>query len=418
MIYQPRDALAMLVLTSHFRCSCISEKMFVFNILALGVTLRLAAAAPPTGRAIINPQLGPYPVTISNVELQTDRDDPLAPEPGTKRRLMLSIFQPQFDSFACTNRNYAPYMPNRTAEATLNTDLGGVSLSTLPGAYIEGLQVEYCAQKANATTGDAPILLFQHGYQGSRLEYQVLLSGIASSGYTIVSIDITYEAPVVEFPDGSYVLNNTGFTDDGLGPDDTLPVRAADYSSVIDALESGKLVISSSQKTERKHVKPGVFGHSIGGAAAVLAASQDKRIAAAVNWDGQFFPAQANLTVHQPTLLFQREQVLPYQKASWEQEWALLKGSKAWIAGIGTEHLSFTDLPILAEAEGLREGNEQIITALGGSIAPGRMREIAWKYTVDFFDGIFKDGKAALLDKPSTEFPDVRFLKTSVRLQG
>ncbi|OAL49067.1 hypothetical protein IQ07DRAFT_588423 [Pyrenochaeta sp. DS3sAY3a] len=384
--------------------------------------LRLSAAAAialayHASAFTISPQLGPYPVSISNVVLQTDRDDPLAPTPGTKRRLMLSVFQPQMTSFACLNASYTPYMPALTAEVMEIQEPGGVPLSPITGLAFQGLDVEYCARdrSASAEAQAPPILLFQPGYQGSRYWYQLSLAAIASSGYTVISMDSTYEAPMIEFPDGEKVVNNTGISDSGLGPNDALPVRVADFSSVIDGLESGALQIPGRSKDGEQHEAVGVFGHSIGGASALSAASTDPRISTAIDWDGQIFSSQTNISISIPTFFFGRETPLPGHLEGWEYAWDnLLRGKKAWVAVNGTQHLSFTDLPIVLDVEGLRQGNKEGVQAVGGVIAPMRQREVLWRGSIAWFDSILKGQSNDLFSDTGIEFPDVRVVKKTV----
>lgn len=379
-----------------------------------------ASALSSNGAFAISPQLGPYPVSISDFALQTDRDDILSPQSGIKRRLMLSIFSPQMHSFECFNTTYISYMPIRTARVMEKEEPAGIPLSGVDGLDFNGLDVRYCSVPSELTPSlggyvePSPIVLFQPGYQGSRYSHQISLASIASSGYIVISMDITYECPMIEFPDGSIMINNTGFSDGGLGPNECLPVRADDFSSVVDALKNGTLQIPGLEPSQMGQAKIGVFGHSIGGAAAVLAASKDSRIDAAIDWDGQFFLAQRNITVSTPTLLFQRETTLEGHLEDWQHAWDnLLRGSKAWIAVNGTQHLSFTDLPIVVDVERLDAENREILRAIGGVISATRMREVVWRFSVGWFDYILKRRKSGLFQDRNDDFADVRFMGSS-----
>ncbi|CAI6334330.1 unnamed protein product [Periconia digitata] len=389
------------------------------------ITIALAffagALLPNAAAFSIQPQLGPYPVSVSNIAIQTSRDDALAPQSGTKRRLMLSILQPQMDTFACHNSSYTPYMPARTASVMKTQEPAGIPLSPIADLDFNALEVEYCALSSSLVSlaePRLPILLFQPGYQNSRFSYQLNLASIASSGYTVISMDSTFETPIIEFPDGSTVVNNTGISEDGLGPNDSLPVRVADYSSVIDALENGELQVpglelsSKSTGEEGKIGGIGVFGHSIGGAAALSAASSDPRIAAAIDWDGQIFSSQINISIPVPAFLFGRETPLPGHVEGWEFAWDnLLKGEKVWVAVNGTQHLSFTDLPIVLDVEGLRKEYRENVEAVGGVIAPERQREILWRGSVGWFDSVLKGTGEDLFHNRINDYPDVRFVK-------
>lgn len=58
-----------------------------------------------------------------------------------------------------------------------------------------------------------PVAIFSPGYAGTRLVYGAMARSLASLGYVVFTVDHTYEASVVQFPDGSDEYS----TDLGLG---------------------------------------------------------------------------------------------------------------------------------------------------------------------------------------------------------
>lgn len=55
-----------------------------------------------------------------------------------------------------------------------------------------------------------------------------MAQSLASEGYVVVTIDHPYDADVVEFPDGSYVLAANISSDDDAALDSLLEVRNPD----------------------------------------------------------------------------------------------------------------------------------------------------------------------------------------------
>ncbi|WP_438295517.1 hypothetical protein [Streptomyces sp. HUAS TT7] len=86
---------------------------------------------------------------------------------------------------------------------------------------------------------------------------------------------------------------------------------------------------------------------------------------------------------------------------SWDQAWANLDSWKRWLTVTGSDHVSFTDLPILAAQVGL--------PIPGASISAQRSEEITRSYVAAFFDLHVKGIPQPLLDGPSPDSPEVAF---------
>jgi predicted dienelactone hydrolase len=128
-----------------------------------------------------------------------------------------------------------------------------------------------------APQDDAPVLPLSPGFRGTRLYYNFLVSAIASEGFTVITIDHPGETNSITYP------NSTAVYVDLPNPtniDDLTPyayIRAADASSIIDQSSN---VTAMAKLSPRKASTDRVIvaGHSIGSAAAVIAASQDPSI--------------------------------------------------------------------------------------------------------------------------------------------
>lgn len=163
-------------------------------------TLALMAAA-----TIIPGPPGPYPVAL-RVKAFEDaaRWDPHAPQDQPeKRRVMVSVHVPLKKEVKCSVET-VPYMPHTTAVAL---GQGAATLFGLPDTIFSGMELEFCnIDTACAEPGKGekhPLFLFSHGRASSRLAHGVLARSFASYGYIVVTLDHTYDAAIVEFPDGS-----------------------------------------------------------------------------------------------------------------------------------------------------------------------------------------------------------------------
>lgn len=161
-----------------------------------------------TSRALLVPSPpGPYDVAVRNFELvDTNRIDTFAPKPKTKRRLMVSAYLPIDAQYGCKDE-VVPYVPALTAKA-----YGKVAGTLgLPDNIVKDFEMKVCnissvkPKRFHKPKKEYPIALFSPGYQGSRLVYGAMARSLASLGYIILTVDHTYEAFVVEFPDGTAV---------------------------------------------------------------------------------------------------------------------------------------------------------------------------------------------------------------------
>jgi hypothetical protein len=158
-----------------------------------------------------------------------------------------------------------------------------------------------------------PVLLFSHGWNGFRAQNTYQVQELASYGYVVVGIDHTYGARVTVFPDGTIAGNNP----QAVAPGESWSVMeraerrlvdqwSGDLGFVVDslaALNRDDPVHGLSARLDLNRV--GVFGHSIGGGAAIRFCSQDARCKAGLSEDAAMTPvAQDTLDrgVSQPFL--------------------------------------------------------------------------------------------------------------------
>jgi hypothetical protein len=82
--------------------------------------------------------------------------------------------------------------------------------------------------------------------------------------------------------------------------------------------------------------------------------------------------------------------------------WAKLDGWKRWLTVAGSNHGSFTDVPILAEKLG-------IPTPPGTTISAQRSVQLTRTYVAAFFDLQLKGIPEPVLDGPAAADPEVSF---------
>lgn len=329
------------------------------------------------------------------------RVDPFAPCCHQPRRLVLTLFQPT----NCTTTKQKPYMPPATAALydTMFSSLG------IPNGTFEAFRLEMCPSPPKNT--DFPVVLFSTGLGGSRLTYSVLCQWVASIGFNVVSIDHTYDAPIVEFPDGSFILAANITLPDDLPK--LLAARVADVQSVL------KLLSNSTAAKEKgiplfntKHV--GMFGHSLGGATAAESMLVEPTLVGGLNMDGSVHGHAVNHTQNDPFVIFAAEHHNQSNDESWTEFWQALKGTKLQLQVNETAHGSFADYLVLANSIGINASSVPAVKDIIGSINGVRMMSILRSYVGGFFQETLDSKNVRLLQGPSPLFPEVSFANMSL----
>lgn len=250
---------------------------------------------------------------------------------------------------------------------------------------------------------DSPTLLFGPGLGGPPCEcYTLLLSELASRGYTIAALDHTYEQPYVLYPNGSEYfgppLEYPWSTEEALTAIDH---RVNDSFAFVDAWPKLAKKLGFDSTTDSF----GVFGHSIGGVAALTFAQlvDESLVPAGINLDGLFLgklnSSAADLA--RPSLLLGLEGHL---SAGIDLTWDTYSDAQSnwWriIEVNGTLHSDWSDLTFWKDL------NPPVPTNTG-NISSDRMVEIETSLVAEFFNWtLLGKNEGELFDKPNLFYPE------------
>jgi predicted dienelactone hydrolase len=348
---------------------------------------------------------GPYPVGTSILYLKdSSRIEDASPSGGSARELMVQLWYPAQPS----HNRLARYREPRETEA----------LSSYQSAILTHSRFDAPVALAGAPF---PVVLFNHGWGGRRTNDTFLTEELASHGYVVASIDHTYNARLVEMPDGR-IVHGTGANEIN-DPDSSTAERVkaiwnkeltkwvADQRFVLDRLEAMNRA-SVSPWTGRLDTKTsGAIGHSFGGAAATALCAEDPRVHAAVNMDGWFFDAIHKRAENQQLLVIDaatnQESVTTGPNATVEEvldatdsadtEASLRRFGGYLVTVKGTEHDDFTDQPRISPLRAISHR---------GAVSADRIEAIVRSYVVAFFGKTLRGEKGGVLDAPTSPFAE------------
>jgi hypothetical protein len=370
----------------------------------------------PTGR---------YKVGRMSIELtDQNRFEVYSTEKEVKRReLVVWIWYP---AAPVSNSKRAIYLPDKWSEAdfVLGMKLGTTAFQ--------------CHSFENAAADESqstyPIIIFsQAGF--SVLSYSAVLEELASHGYIVVGINHTYDAPVTVFSDGRVTPSSPQFMKEVNSQAGSIEesfqfraavadYKAADIKFVVDQLE--KINKGSSVLTGRLDLTAlGIFGHSLGGNAALEFCRIDNRCKVAVNLDGANWNKVGKVGLEKPAMIIAAEHPefsLPcdemvrskiFPNIEWCEEERLLL-SQGWqiildhatpgygLTIIGAKHANFADIQF---AELPLGSPFQVVI---GAAKPKLIWSITCDYLLAMFDTYLKcETPSPLLDGSEKPYPEV-----------
>lgn len=374
----------------------------VFGFLALAVVYALPALLPVPTVPIPS---GGIPVGTFSVEIvDTERDEIYGASPGGPRRVMAQVWYPA-----------TPVAGQPRVPWSEDWDIVAPAMSRrlrLPSWFLGHTRFTdgHAVSMAPVAAGTYPVVFYSHGWTGFRTVAVNQMESLASNGYIVVAIDHTYGAVATRFPDGDVIGYDPAALPGGdevdqvghfAAADRLIEVQSEDIANVLASLELGAVGPFAFVSRAADLGRIGVFGHSVGGGAAVRFCLLDSRCHAVLGFDPWVEPLPARVLreiLTRPALFIRSD--------DWRgsNNDAILRGVVGrgqapayWLGIDGTGHNDFVLTPLLSPAPAM--------LGLRGSISAGRIIPILDNYLVGFFDVFLLGTGSAALD--TVRFPEV-----------
>lgn len=369
---------------------------------------------------------GSYPVgRVFQDWTDNGRLDPLAPSDGVARALPVWIWYPAAQAESASR---ADYLPGPLVEA-LDAEAAPLLARTVGRLMTHPSRVRSHALDAPAVAhGRFPVLLMRPMRGGLAAQYADIAEDLASHGYIVVGADIPYTTRVAMYADGRVVRRTAAGAPPELEPgrvDARAPGLPNDrFLPVLDVLtDDGKFLLDRLERlnAENAHFagrldldSVGVFGHSVGGTAALELCAVEPRCRAAVDIDGYIMGTVVETGLAKPFLFLASDRPLFRRPATDLREderafldaWARLRlGLPNRVQHVvieGSRHFNFIDSALLTSRPLGRA------TGSLGPIDPERALELTRAAVRRFFDVYLKEASEESLLALAKDYPEIR----------
>jgi len=344
--------------------------------------------------------------------------DTLAPVAGTKRELLVWIWYPAEAGPTAVMDDYLPARLRSKADSAGGSGL--FSLLTRDASKVRGHSIRDAGVSPREPS--YPVVIMRAGASSPVLNYSSLAEDLASHGYVVVGFDAPYRTGRVVFPDGRVV----GRTEENnpevcVVPDPArmegcvsrvLTAWTGDMGFVLDRLARLNASDSTGKFTDRLDMtRVGVFGHSLGGAAAAQFCHEDPRCKAGIDIDGAPHGSVIQAGLRQPFMFLLSDHGDASDPASRQIDADIQSiydrsppGGRLRVAIRGAFHFTFSDDGALLKS-GVVRG---VLRAFGMLGISGRRQLAVTVYCVhSFFDAWLK-GTGSRPEISSPLFPEMQ----------
>jgi predicted dienelactone hydrolase len=255
-----------------------------------------------------------------------------------------------------------------------------------------------------------PVLVFGPGYTWLPTDYSTLIEDIVSYGYIVVGYVPTGFPGITQLTNGTIVKGNLTVQQQDIVFQDALFVE-----------KHLNMLTNSWLKDVIDTKQVGIFGHSMGGAAATFVASRDTSIKAFVDLDGDLMGSALKVRAMQPALMLSHDEAIGMMAATQKmdregRERSEYRRHADWVRATddaqvalririnGILHLNFNDLGLVPVNQMTETERKDKVGMADGAKSIRVISDI----TRQFFDAYFKNHKFLTLVELENKYPEVQ----------
>jgi hypothetical protein len=384
-----RPAPALIALIADLICLSFIAKPSAVRAMRIAGAAGLAAAALNLGLLLalplrdLTPPSASYAVGSVAFMVEDDtRTGVYLDPPGQNRRFMVQAFYP-----AATGADAFPRLAWIEREGLSSAFASFAGLPAFSMSHLRRIRAN-ARVGAPAAEGSYPVLIFSHGWTGSKIMHYDLAEELASRGIITLLTDHPHGGLYVGLPDGSGIpwhesalperAKDTGFLDAARY---LVGSYASDITALVELLRTGALPSPLVGHIDASSVALG--GHSTGGGAAVLAAMGSSGIRGLVALDAWVEPlgAEVDTGLRLPQLHIGSAQWKGGLNEPWLAKLEAASGPWASYRLKGSTHVDFAMIRYITNAARL--------IGWAGSLSEQRYAELCTEAAADWLEALF-----------------------------
>lgn len=327
------------------------------------------------------------------VRLLTDnKRKELLNDVGKKRKIVISIFYLADEEYDEVRQAVYTdlFYPRKDEFIKKFADRKNMSGRKVSESYLKSIKINtYNNAPMNTNDTNYPVIIYSPGFGMDRDSSIYNIEKLVSEGYVVFTLGHIYDSDFTILPNGEIIEQDKNIDSCNLEElEQLINIRKEDVLFLLDELKT----LNNEDEFIKERLdlnKIGIMGHSLGGAAVFKASSEDTRIKAVVMLDGslQCFNLTKDIlegkTLCTPFLNFRRgsidyeedmrkaikhfaatcdgevfkkritmqDEILIRQKGGQKELYEYLTGYKSFIKLRDSEHLTFTDWPVINNQE-------------------------------------------------------------------
>lgn len=329
----------------------------------LGLVGMIVVVAPVWALPVVElpPPSGPYQVATSSFEIRSpDRLEDYGPNPGDFRRVMAQVWYPGVVSDGA--EPLSPWIRDLEVVGPALTETLGI-----PGFFLDYTRytASHSYEHAVPYQGEIPVVIYSHGWRLFRNAAMHQMESLASHGYLVIAVDHPYGSVATVFPDSEVArLDPQALPDPDEVGDEAfeeaavmlLETYSEDLRMVISSLEEGVSGPFGSLAGIADLDRLGIYGHSLGGGAAVrtcLVETICQVVASLDGWVAPITSSELSTELDVPSMFIRSD---PWRELENDQ---VLRGlversnrRSYWIGIENTVHSDLTVAPALSPVGG------------------------------------------------------------------
>lgn len=151
--------------------------------------------------------------------------------------------------------------------------------------YLKDIPIKFDQMDVKESNEKLPVIIFSPGFKMDRDSSMFIIEKLLSKNFIVITLGHAYETPFTYLPNGKIIKSKI----ESVSPEDKIELileRAADIELIVKMIHSNESNLINNIKMDNENIF--LIGHSFGGAATYKYANTNKNVKGIILWDASF----------------------------------------------------------------------------------------------------------------------------------